>query len=317
MDVRPSYCGRLRSTRLPSSEGSYELTSDFRNAKRDLDQELQDALQRELGFINRDFPEVTTRLKVRGHSQRAVRIEDACYGHLARTAKKYWQELLEPAPLSPQRRSELFQRAVNEAFQEIGACARQCGGYGAVESFRDKLLRRDVERKTAGEAAARSAERPRPVSNLLGEAEPAPSTLPSGARKPGRAADPVNDVHVAKLGAASWDRIEILFLSDERVQISSGTNAESRNYCELGFADRRNGKPNLAWVTLRALAEGRGIIRDGAKTGVVWPKVEKRIQEIRTVLQKHFGITEDPLPLVKGTGYRARFKIGCGPSFHT
>src|SRR5437016_398078 len=99
---------------MPSREGSYELTSDFRNTKRDLDQKLHDDLQRDLDSINRDFP--------RGHSQRAVRIEDACCGHLDRTAKKYWQELLEPAPLSNQRRSELFQRAINEAFQEIGAC---------------------------------------------------------------------------------------------------------------------------------------------------------------------------------------------------
>jgi hypothetical protein len=121
---------------MPSREGSYELTSDFRNTKRDLDQKLHDDLQRDLDSINRDLPS--------GHSQRAVRIEDACCGHLDRTAKKYWQELLEPAPLSNQRRSELFQRAINEAFQEIGACARKCGGYEAVENFRDNLLRGDL-----------------------------------------------------------------------------------------------------------------------------------------------------------------------------
>ena len=76
---------------MPSPEGSYELTSDFRNAKRELDQELHDDLQRDPDSTNRNFP--------RGHSQRP-KIEDACCGHLDRTAKKYWQELLEPAPLS-------------------------------------------------------------------------------------------------------------------------------------------------------------------------------------------------------------------------
>ena len=70
-------------------------------------------------------------------------------------------------------------------------------------------------------------------------------------------------------------------------------------------------------MTLRAMAEENGIIRNGAKTGVVWPKVEKRIQEIRKVLRKHFGITADPIPFVEGTGYQACFKIGCSPSFHT
>jgi hypothetical protein len=118
-------------------------------------------------------------------------------------------------------------------------------------------------------------------------------------------------------GATSWQAIEISFLSDERVQICNGASTETHNYAELGFADRRNGKPSQAWVTLRAMAEENGIIRNGAKTGVVWPKVEKRIQEIRKVLRKHFGITADPIPFVEGTGYQACFKIGCSPSFHT
>ena len=70
-------------------------------------------------------------------------------------------------------------------------------------------------------------------------------------------------------------------------------------------------------MTLRALAEQNGIIRDAAKTGATWPKVEKRIQEIRKALRKHFKIAADPVPFVEGTGYQALFKIGCGPSFHT
>jgi hypothetical protein len=118
-----------------------------------------------------------------------------------------------------------------------------------------------------------------------------------------------------------WNRIGISFLSDERVQIRNGTNTETCNYGELGFADRRakrgKPKPNQAWVTLRAMAEQNGIIRDGAKTGAAWPKVEKRIQEIRKVLRTHFGIAADPIPFIEGTGYQACFKIGCSPSFHT
>jgi hypothetical protein len=130
------------------------------------------------------------------------------------------------------------------------------------------------------------------------------------------------DVEVrADQRAVGWEAIEISFLSDERVEIRSGTNTETRNYGELGFADRRakrgKPKPNQAWVTLRALAEQNGIIQDGAKTGATWPKVEKRIQEIRKVLRKHFSITADPIQFVEGAGYHARFKIGCNPSFHT
>jgi hypothetical protein len=119
---------------------------------------------------------------------------------------------------------------------------------------------------------------------------------------------------------ASWDAIEISFLSDERVQIRNGAKTETRNYAELGFSDRRakggQPKPNIAWVTLRAMAEQNGIIRDGT-TGGVWRKVEKRMQYIRKTFRQHFGITADPVPFISGTGYQACFKIGCGPSFRT
>jgi hypothetical protein len=114
-----------------------------------------------------------------------------------------------------------------------------------------------------------------------------------------------------------WEQIEITFLSDERVQIRGGKNIETRNYAEFGFQDGRSKNPNRAWETLRRLAELRGIIRDGAQGRLPWPKVEKRVQEIRKVFREHFGVSSDPLPFVEGTGYQARFKICCGPSYRT
>lgn|SRR5208337_4948744 len=115
---------------------------------------------------------------------------------------------------------------------------------------------------------------------------------------------------------AAWEAIEILFLSDERVQIRNGAHSETRNYAEFGFADRRNESPNQAWKTLRALA-AEGVIRNAKEAGVPWPKVEKQIQEIRKVLRKHFGISADPVPFVKDLGYKACFKIGLARSFDT
>lgn len=124
---------------------------------------------------------------------------------------------------------------------------------------------------------------------------------------------PQNTTLAAKK-TTTWKDIEITFLSDERIQIRGG---RTYNYAEFGFNDRRGGKPNFAWETLRTMAREGGIIRDGAKVTAEWPKVEKRIQEIRKVLRKHFGITADPIPFVQGTGYRALFKIGCSRSFDT
>jgi len=125
------------------------------------------------------------------------------------------------------------------------------------------------------------------------------------------------DSNGADRGGASWTAIEISFLSDERVQIHYGATTETRNYAELGFEDGRTKNPNQAWAILRVLAAQNGVIRNGVTAGVPWPKVEKRIQEIRKVLRKHFGVADDPIPFVDGVGYQACFKIGCAPSFHT
>jgi hypothetical protein len=156
--------------------------------------------------------------------------------------------------------------------------------------------------------------------NLKVDADQREAKLPDGSEKAGspRAAEGIGG---QRQRAAKWEDIEICFLSEYRVQIRNGTNTESGNYDELGFADRRakrgDPKPNQAWVTLRAMAEQNGIIQDGTKMGATWPKVEKRIQEIRKVLRKHFSITADPIPFVKGIGYQAVFKISCSPAYAT
>jgi hypothetical protein len=153
-----------------------------------------------------------------------------------------------------------------------------------------------------------------PVPTAAADVPRGPDAANVAASRPRRAdaADPKE-----KLSLSTWDTVEISFLSDERVQICNGASSETRNYSELRFEDHRNGKPNQAWVTLRHLAEARGIMVDPAKTGGCWPKVEKRMQEIRKALRHHFGISADPVPFIPGTGYQARLKIGCAPSFHT
>lgn len=119
-------------------------------------------------------------------------------------------------------------------------------------------------------------------------------------------------------GATDWQGVEIVFLSDHRIQIRvNGKLTAPQNYAELGFADGRSKNPNKAWGALRSLAEHRGVLKDGSQIGEPWPKVEKRIQEIRKVLRELFGISADPLPFVTGAGYQAVFKIRCGPSFDT
>jgi hypothetical protein len=95
--------------------------------------------------------------------------------------------------------------------------------------------------------------------------------------------------------AHAWDNIEIRFISDERVQISIGTQRETRNYEEMGFGSKKNGTPVLAWATLRELAQAGGVVHVASGSGK-WAEVEKRMQEIRRQLQRLFGLSSDPLP---------------------
>jgi hypothetical protein len=140
-------------------------------------------------------------------------------------------------------------------------------------------------------------------------------------------------------GISNWEDIEIVFTSEERVQINiKGRYLETRNYAEMGFEDRRNGKPNKSWLILRVMAEHEGLLkvtkRASLKTklsqtedreseeleqrksaGYQQSKLEKRIQEIRSVLRVKFGISADPLPHAPTLGYQARFKIRCAPAY--
>lgn len=264
---------------MPSREGPYELTSDFRSAKRDLHQELQDDLQRNLDYINRNFPS--------GHSQQAVSIEDACCGHLSRTDRKYRQELLEPAPLTHQRRSELFRGAIDEAFHEIGALARKGGVYDAVEMFRDEILRRDQVRLEIGEAedAIKLIDSQPDLRNARSSVE----GQDARGQRPGDAEKLANDTRAAKPIAADWEDIELTFIGDHDVQIRVGGGVQTLNYKQIeGFANRKDGKPTLQWEMLKIFGRAPDdLMSEHARHGKEWEAIRKTIE--RTT--KPFGST--------------------------
>jgi len=107
------------------------------------------------------------------------------------------------------------------------------------------------------------------------------------------------------------------------VQITVGTETETRNYEEMGFASKKGGKPVLAWETLRALSATAGVVMI-ASDSRKWAEVEKRIQEIRRVFRGFFGVAGDPIPYIKRTrrnqhefGYRTKFEVGRRPSYES
>jgi hypothetical protein len=113
----------------------------------------------------------------------------------------------------------------------------------------------------------------------------------------------------------SWTEIEIAFLSEHRVEIRSGNSRKTYNYGELGFADRRNGVPNRAWVTLREMAGCNGSMPIPSTTvGKELAMIQKRIEEIRERLRNHFKIETDPIPFNSNT-YKTSFGLSRRPSF--
>lgn len=117
----------------------------------------------------------------------------------------------------------------------------------------------------------------------------------------------------------SWEEVSIRFLSDHRVSITVRSSIDTRNYAEMGFADRRGGnrsRPDSAWELLRKLAEQGGTLTRSQEAGVEWRKVEKRIQQIRGRLRLFFQIHDDPFhPFQRVHCYQARFGIECDRSY--
>jgi hypothetical protein len=124
-------------------------------------------------------------------------------------------------------------------------------------------------------------------------------------------------VDLGGLKPEAWASLEIRFLSDERVQLKVGLEVATCNYAELGFEDRRSGKPNLAWAVLRAVAQLDGQMQRSPAGASAWSEVERRIQEIRKRLRHYFKLTDDPIPFVREHGYCARVKITCADSYQT
>ncbi len=119
----------------------------------------------------------------------------------------------------------------------------------------------------------------------------------------------------------TWDKdVSIIFLSEERVQVKRGDEYSTLNYAEFGFEDRRNGKPDQAWVLLREMAENKGVLRKPERRvpeavlkpardrdkelhralevqARQWAKTQKHVETIRKRLREHFRILGgDPIP---------------------
>jgi hypothetical protein len=98
--------------------------------------------------------------------------------------------------------------------------------------------------------------------------------------------------------------LKIEIISNHHVNIEFGVPATYANYAELGFEDKRGGRPRKAWIELRELSDGK-------------PKYmfSRRAREIRSLLKRYFELDSDPLIFKRRLGYSARFELRRSPSF--
>lgn len=114
-----------------------------------------------------------------------------------------------------------------------------------------------------------------------------------------------------------WEDVKIEFISDERVRVTIGPRLQTLNYGEMGFDDKRSGKPNQLWGMFRALAQAGGTVPNAARNSKDFAAMLKRFERLRKKLKAHFHIASDPIPLDSTRGYCCRFTIGCALAFRS
>jgi hypothetical protein len=110
-----------------------------------------------------------------------------------------------------------------------------------------------------------------------------------------------------------WANLTIRFVGANDVVVKSPSYTGPRTFRELGFSNKKSGKPVRSWGLLFALAAGNGEVTELAMGARSWDKVEKAAQDLRQRLKSAFRHPDDPLLTIthgKGKGgCRALFTI--------
>lgn len=98
--------------------------------------------------------------------------------------------------------------------------------------------------------------------------------------------------------ASSWVVLEIRFLTDQRVLLTAheaaGVIRNDYAYDELGFANMKNGNPNMGWAFLYLLAKHEGVISPSNPDIKDRMNMKKRKQSLKKHMQRIFCLDTDP-----------------------
>jgi hypothetical protein len=111
---------------------------------------------------------------------------------------------------------------------------------------------------------------------------------------------------------ATWDMVRIRFLSEEAAELSVGDVREGRDFCEMGFRDKRKNRPDQLWHLLRFIGKNHGEFTFDTKGLPLHPwHIKSQMKDIRKRLIHLFHIDGDPFfPYRSIRAYRAKFIIG-------
>ncbi len=114
---------------------------------------------------------------------------------------------------------------------------------------------------------------------------------------------------------ATWDSVIIRFITGDSVDIRAGGRPIGpKHYRELGFDDKKTGRPDLLWGYLKYLASMNGDLTDDEMGEKRAAPFKKNISRLRARLVAAFGIAADPFhPCYKSGSFRTRFIISGKP----
>ena len=111
-----------------------------------------------------------------------------------------------------------------------------------------------------------------------------------------------------------WEEVSMTLVSDEVIKVRARKQLSEYRFDQIGFKNEKNGKPNILWWFLRALAQKGGELSwDNAGrygTQLNQNQVQSNVKRLRKSLREFMAIKDDPFyPYKKVKAYQTRFTL--------
>lgn len=119
---------------------------------------------------------------------------------------------------------------------------------------------------------------------------------------------------VMKFPVSSWESLEIKFVTKQQVILAaheaSGVRRADATYAVLGFANKKDKKPTIAWEFLYLLSAHGGVISPTNVDLKSRNQLAKHKQELKEQMQIVFGLDTDPFHEYRtNRQYEAKFSV--------